>query len=86
MHRSGITVSKALLSEVQACENNESCLFVKIEIEENEFVKTAQGKKAGDLAANIAIVQETLVAATPCYCLIRTDVGTNTLQLTMLTL
>lgn len=71
MHQSGITVSEGLKADFNAaCEDADS-LFIKIEIKDDDFVKTAQGNKTGSAEGDFAAVQDALEDKAPCYVLMK---------------
>lgn len=73
MHRSGIQTNEKLQEEFRTAQDEEDVLYIQIKIQDEVFVKTSQGKKVGDLAANFEAVQKALKPKDPCYMLMKVN-------------
>lgn len=73
MHRSGIVCNEQLKEAFLTAQDEEDVLFIQIKIKDEIFVKTGQGKRAGDLEANFAAVKAALKPKDPCYMLMKVN-------------
>jgi len=71
--QSGITPSKSLQDEFNTVSKDPSLLYVKMEIQNDSFVKTGQGKKAGSKDGDFAAIKAALDDKMPAYVLFRVD-------------
>jgi len=71
MHRSGITCDSEVIDEFKkACDNSE-VLYLRIEIEDEKFVKTGEGKRGDSPAENFQICKGECKPKSPCYILMK---------------
>lgn len=71
MHGSGIAVDDALRSAFRAFEENDSQLGLTVKIVDDNFVAAGTLSKAGTMEQDFQAIQDSLVAKTPVYVIMR---------------
>jgi twinfilin-like protein len=69
--QSGITPSKSLQEDFHNLSKDSSLLFVKLEIQNDTFVKTGSGKKSGSKEGDFSAIKGSLEEKQPAYVLFR---------------
>jgi len=75
--QSGITPSKSLQDEFHTLSKDTGLLFVKMEIQNDTFAKTGQGRKTGSKGGDFGAIKGCLEDKTPAYVLFRTAEDDN---------
>jgi len=73
MHSSGVEVRDQLKKDFLAAQNNEEVSYLKIEIQNDTFVKTAEGKTSGSRDSDLAAIQKLLEPKKPCFVVARAE-------------
>jgi len=73
MHASGVEVRDQLKKDFLAAQNDESVLYMKVEIQNETFTKTGEGKVTGNRESDFAAMQKTLEAKKPCFLVARAE-------------
>lgn len=72
MHQSGIVVEEQLKEEFIAAQDDSDILYLRVEIENEKFVKKGEGKQAGSPEENFAACQAECKPKHSCYILLKT--------------
>jgi len=71
MHQSGINVNEDIKKAFKAAQDDKSILFIKIQIESEEFKKAGSGKATASRKGDFDAVKAALDEKKPCYVLMR---------------
>jgi len=69
MHTSGISCSQELVDQFRAANTDPDIGFMRIEIEDESFVKKGEGKTGSSMEENFKIISKELQPKVPCYLL-----------------
>lgn len=73
MHQSGITADQALKDNFRDANGDDDILYIRIEIEDEKFIKVGEGKVAGSAEENWKACQTECKPKSPCYILMKTS-------------
>jgi len=71
MHQSGISVNEEIKKVFKAAQEDKSLLFLKVQIDSEEFKKTGSGKVTGSRKSDFEAVKASLEEKKPCYILMK---------------
>jgi twinfilin-like protein len=73
MHQSGIVVNEQLKDEFRTAQEDSDILYIRIEIEDETFIKKGEGKMAGSPEENFLACQVECKPKSPCYILMKSS-------------
>jgi len=71
MHQSGISVNEEIKKAFKAAQEDKSVLFIKVQIDSEEFKKTGSGKVTASRKTDFEAVKASLEDKKPCYILMK---------------